>query len=474
LLARAIRSFTAGIPNRREVWAWGMYDLANQSFTLLINTLFFAVYFREVVVQDPQRGVALWGTIFAASMLLVVVASPIVGAIADSRAWKKAFLVITGVICGTLTCALGFTGPGLVIVAIALYIPANFCYNIGENFLASFLPQIATSSNMGRISAIGWTMGYIGALLLLLCSVAMMFLFGWQTVAQWWPFFLFAGIWFLIFMIPTLLFLHEKANPDPAAARHNILRLAHRRIRDTVTHARRYRHLVRFFSAFFLYGMGVQTVIVFAGIIIREDFNFDPLRLVIFVLQLTVTAGAAAIFTSRYQDHLGHRRTIVIFLVVWIVSALGLTLMTLMGPEQMRQNEWLFWVLANGVGLGLGGIGTASRALVGVFTPAHKTAEFFGLWGMVFKSAGVIGPLAFGQFKGLLTGIAPRLATPLPLLLLAGFFAAGLLLLLRVDEREGLRAAREAEEEAGLPPAAMAPASSVPGVLPSSPLPKRE
>jgi MFS transporter, UMF1 family len=468
---RAIGNFFSYIPNKREVWAWGMYDLANQSFTLLINTLFFAVYFREVVVADPQRGISLWGTVFAASMLLVVIASPIVGAIADSRAWKKPFLVITGLICVALTCSFGYLGPGLVLLAIVLYIPANFCYNIGENFLASFLPQIANPRNMGKISAIGWSMGYIGALLLLICALVMMSLFGWQAKENWAPFFVFAGLWFLIFMIPTVLFLHERAVPDPAAARKNVLVLAHRRLVDTVAHARRYGQLVRFFIAFFIYGMGVQTVIAFAAIITRDDFGFNETKLVYFILQLTITAGLGAILTSLYQDRLGHRRTIMIFLGVWALSALGLTIMS-----TFKLPEVVFWILANGVGLGLGGIGTASRALVAVFTPAQKTAEFFGLWGMVYKSAGVVGPLAFGQFKGWLTAINPAIATPLPLLLLTAFFVVGLLLLFRVDEHAGLKAARDAEHDlAILGPTGgslVAPAPVPPGgVLPSSPLP---
>lgn len=448
-----------------------MYDLANQSFTLLINTLLFAIYFQEVVVADARRGVALWGTIFAISMLLVVLASPVVGAIADSRAWKKAFLVGTGIICVILTCGLGLTGPQMILLAALLYIPANFCYNIGENFLASFLPQIANTSNMGKISAFGWTMGYLGALILLLSVVAMMLLLNWGDVLHWWRFFIFAGVWFGIFMIPSVLILRERARPDPEARKRNVLAIAHRRMMDTLRHARQYRQLVRFFAAFFIYGMGVQTVIVFAGIITREDFGFNHTRIVLFVLQLTLTAGMGAIVASIYQDRLGHRRTVTLFLIVWIASALGLTLMTMMGRQWMAANEWLFWVLANGVGFGLGGIGTASRALVGVFTPAHKTAEFFGLWGMVFKSAGVIGPLTFGQIKGWLTGFRPEWATPFPLLLLTAFFAVGLLLLLRVNERDGLLAAREAEREAEALERSAPPPAVPGGILPSTGLP---
>lgn len=155
----------ARLPNGRVVWAWGMYDLANQSFTLIINTLLFSIFFKEVVVgvgtpQSAARGDSLWSITFASSMLVVVVLSPFAGALADARAWRRRFLLGTGLVCVALTCSFAGLGPGMIVLAIALYIPANVAYQLGENFLASFLPSVSTSRNIGRVSGIGWAMGY--------------------------------------------------------------------------------------------------------------------------------------------------------------------------------------------------------------------------------------------------------------------------------------------------------------------------
>ena len=185
----------AGLPNPKEVWAWGMFDLANQSFTLLIITLLFSMYVSRVVVPQPifdepteqqleaitageaqledappdvqdayaksqaaeARGKLVWSLIHGSSMFVVVAVSPVIGAWGDVRARRKLLLMITGVISGTLTCALGLIGPGMIILAATLYIPANICYQVGENFLASFLPDVSSRRTMGRVSATGWT-----------------------------------------------------------------------------------------------------------------------------------------------------------------------------------------------------------------------------------------------------------------------------------------------------------------------------
>lgn len=425
-----------GLPNGREVWAWGMYDLANQSFTLLIITLLFPIYFKNVAVaNDPVAGDRRWAIAVSASLLIVVLVSPIVGAMTDLRGTRKKFLMGTGLGCAALTIAFVTIEPGAWRLAMLLFIAANVLYQLGENFLASFLPIVSTSRNIGRVSAIGWTMGYVGALLLLMFSVAGMMVFGWQSVERWRPLFVFAGVWFLIGMVAPMFVLKE---PPPARAdRRPSLRQAvvqgAASVRRTLTDAARFGELTRFFIAFFVYALGVQTMIAFAAIL-ANDFGFTQTKLVLYVLQLTVTAGAGAILTGFIQDRIGARATVMIFLGVWIVTAAAMTSLTI--PK--NPPTWMLWVVGNGVGFGLGGVGTASRSMVGRFAPRHQTAEFFGLWGMVYKGAGVVGVLSFGLVKASLGGTAS-------LALLTAFFVVGMALMVRVNETRGVRGAKRAE-----------------------------
>ncbi len=415
----------------RQVLVWGLYDLANQSFTLLIITLLFSLYVREVVVEGgDEHGSFVWSLMHGGSLLLVVLLSPPLGALADARGWRKRFLVGTGLLCAVLTCALALVGPGAVLLAALLYIPANLCFQLGENFLASFLPLITSPRQVGRVSAIAWTMGYIGALILLVLTAAGMVIFDLRAVAQWRPFFVFAGLWFLLGLLPAAFWLRDDP-PDADAPG------ALQRLRTTLREARRYRQLGRFLVAFCVYSFGVQVIVGFASII-ASDFGFRQIHLVLFVAQLTVVAGIAAALTSRYQDRIGAKATIAIYLAIWIVSALMLLLIRLVWQGQGPQ--WPLWVTGNLMGLGLGGIGTASRAMVARFTPRHRSAEFFALWGVGYKLAGAVGVLAFG-------GIARAFGQIASLVLLLGFFVLGFILLTRVDERAGLRSARRAQRD---------------------------
>lgn len=420
------------LPNPKEVWAWGMYDLANQSFTLLIITVLFPIYFKTVAVGDPSKGDALWSAGVSASLFIVVLLSPIVGARADSNSSRKKFLMVSGVCCAILTAALALIEPGSGWIGLMIFIPANILYQLGENLLASFLPGLSTTRTIGKISAIGWTMGYIGGLMLLIIVALLAKFAGWGSPAQWRPIFIIAAVWFVLGIIPAGMILkepqsHVKKTDDGVF----------KRLKLTVKHAAEHRELFRFLVAFLVYGFGVQTMIAFAAIL-AGDFGIVGNQLIIFTLQLTITAGATAIFVAKYQDRIGVKTTIIGFLVVWIISCGSMFGVKMMIPNDPPQ--WIFWVIGNGIGIGLGGIGTSSRVIVGMFAPKHRTAEFFGLWGMTYKLAGAIGVLAFGQIKAWV-GDAAALGV------LTTFFAVGLVLMLRVNVLSGIRSARRAERD---------------------------
>lgn len=430
------------LPNKREVWAWGMYDLANQSFTLLITTLFFGIYFKDFVVDDPDRGQLLWGRSFSISALIVVAISPLLGAIADYTALKKEFLVASGLGCVALTCSLSLVQEGQVALAMTLYIAANVCFMTGENFLGAFLPEIATRKTMGRISGIGWTMGYIGALVclplaLLLPGVKEQSPSGFRAV------FLFAGLWFLLNSIPTFLFVKEKTVRRRLPAGANVLTIGFKRNIESALQVRRFSQLAIFLSAFLIYSCAVQTIIVFAGIIAKQYLGQGVtaggteipggVLLIGFVWVLALVSGLGSFLALSIQDTVGHKLTLGTSLVVWILTTLGAAAL----PED-DVSLWYVGAVGVGVGLGLGVVGPSSRAVVGLLAPKQKTAEFFALWGLAYKLAGAIGPALYGM-------VVAYASTSAGMLLQAGLFTIGLAGLLMVDLSRGSDVAEEYE-----------------------------
>lgn len=416
----------ATVDRPREVWAWGMYDLANQSFQLLINTLLFSLFVKGVLASDPARGGSLWANMAAVQLGLTALLTPMLGAMADARGWRREFLLASGFVCAGLTMLLGAAGPGDIALAFAVYVIAATACGVGESFLGAFLPRISTPATVGRVSGIGWTMSYVGALLLLGITWGAIKVMGWTDVGQMRPMFVFAGAWFVAGMIPALLFLRDDghgaaATSDPGGP----VRAALRRLGESIHNMRKYGQLTRFLLIFFVYSAGVQAMIFFLGQI-GDAMGFALPELTLLALVMAISAGCGSATTAWVQDRLGHRRTIIVFLGVWFAGTLAAAL-----TRQFNLPGGLFWGVSAMLGVGLGGTGSASRALVGLLTPSDREGEVFGLWSLATKLSAVAGVLTMGA-----------LGVDAGLFVLAGVFALGGVLMLSVNERAGAEAAR--------------------------------
>lgn len=432
-----LRQPMRGVTDRKSAWSWISFDVANQSFTLIVNTLLFSKYFMEVVLppgtSDPNTK---WSLVFTISMLLTVLASPITGAIADDRGNKKRALLLTGFGCALLTCTLGFIPPQYVFIIVALYIPANFCFNLGENFLASFLPELAPREDFGRLSGFSWACAYFAALVLLVVTVVAMLGLGLEPVERWRPFFVFAGLWFFCFSIPTAIWLRER--PVERSSSGNPIAVGFRRLANTIRDAKKHRDLAFLLVASFFYGIAMQVVIAFASKI-ATDYGFSSQGMVIFVAVITLSGIVGTLATAAWQDRAGHKRTTLGLLVVWLIVCICFAVYT--GAHRAAADptafpKWPLWVLGNFIGFGLGSLGAANRAFVGFLTPENRAAEFFGLWGLVFKLA-AIGTIPFAAARD-------RFGDPVSFGLLAIFVIIGAIFTILVREHSPVKSEESA------------------------------
>ena len=412
-----------------------MYDFANSGYTTVVLTAIYSAYFVGVVARanDADNGAAtlLWTLAMGIANFLVLASAPVVGAIADHRAWKKRFLLVTTVGCVGFTAALGFASPGDIGAAMVLVILASVMFASGENLIASFLPEIARQNDMGRISGYGWTLGYIGGLLVLgLCLLYITWAEGQGlSAAQFVPVTLWitAGA-FALAALPTFLWLRERAVPAPLPPEAGYVAAGFLRVRHTFSEARRFQDLFRFLVTLAVYYCGIYTVIVLAAVYAQQVMGFSTQETIALILVVNITAAAGAFLFSQFQDRLGSVRTLALTLLVWI-AALVLAYVT--------ESRASFWVVANLVGLALGSSQSAGRALVGQFSPPERAAEFFGLWGLAGKLAAIVGPVTYGVITW-----ASRGDHRLALLSTGAFFVAGLVLLLTVNEVRGRAAVR--------------------------------
>ena len=431
-----------GFPQQRQLWSWISFDVANQSFTLIINTLLFSIFFSEVVVRNDAIDDRLWALTYGSSMLLCALFSPIAGAMADERAWKKRSLIITGIVCGVFTCALAFIQPGQVWLAVALYVPANFAFSIGENFLSSFLPGLARQDEMGRVSGFSWAIAYFAALALLIATAGAMLVAKLATPEQWRPFFVFSGLWFLVFIIPTMLWLKEPAIAPTVHTGKNLFTAGFVRIGESIRNIAQFRDLALLLGASLFYGTGMSVVIFFASKLAGE-YGFSQVNLVVFVAVITVSGILGTFLPTLYQDRMGHRRSTLLYLCVWIATSLAFALYAWLAeahgriPGAAPYPTWPLWIIGNLLGFGLGSLGASNRAFVGFLAPPSRAGEVFGLWGLMFKLAAIMTfPFAW---------IKDTVGTPAALLVLAGFLIAGAVITLFINEERGHAAAQEGE-----------------------------
>lgn len=413
---------------RKEIAAWCFYDFANSAFTTIIVTVSFSVYFTQVVAKGHNPEV-WWGRGYAISMILAGLIAPVLGAVSDYSKSRKFFLVLLTLLTVIPTALLFFVGAGDIFLGLSLFIAANLCYNGALAFYDSFLKDVSNPSTMGRISGFGWSLGYLGGLTaLLLVYPLVQGGFGPENQTAYRLSFPATAAFFLVFSLPTFLILKERGEPPKDKSAAILLTIGFKRIARTFREIRRFRELVKFFIAFLIYGDGIHTVFVFAAIFATVELGFSPADIIVFFIVMQVSSGLGAFLFGFVTDRIGPKRTILVTLVIWMV--------VIVWAYGVRTSFEFYWV-GSLAGIAMGSCQSASRTLLGLFTPRARSAEFFGFFSMTGKLAAVFGPLVYGEIAGA-TG-DHRLA----LLSIGGFFLVGFVLLTLVREEEGMRVVHE-------------------------------
>jgi len=422
-------------PSRtREIWSWALYDFANSPFTTLVVTFVYATYFTQAIADDPAHGTALWSRGVTITALVVALCSPVLGALADRGGYRKLFVVLSTLVCAGATALLYRVMPGEVVAALVLFVIANIAYEFGTVFYNAFLPEIADERRIGRVSGLGWGLGYFGGLLALALALVTLV----QPETPWFGFStengenvratnLLVAVWFVVFSVPLFLWVREdKSRVSPAG---RVIRDGWAQLKGTFREISRYRQTVRFLIARLVYNDGLVTVFAFGGIYAAGTFGFTIEQVLVFGIVINVAAGASAIAMGLLDDWIGGKRTIVVSLV-GLIAATALAIAA-------RSEVWL-WVAGILIGIFTGPNQSASRSLMGRFVPKAVENEFFGFFAFSGKLTAFVGPFILGVLTDV-TG-SQRIGVSIVLVL----FIVGLALLLTVDEHEGKAAAKAA------------------------------
>jgi len=415
----------------RAVVSWCFYDWANSAFNTLVITFIYNTYFSLSFTPTSDEGVKLWGRAIAFSAVLIAILSPIAGALADRSGRRKLYLLVSTWLCVAFTAALVFVRPGgaySVAAALTLVVLANVAFEMGVVFYNAYLPELVPESRIGRISGWAWGLGYIGGLAAL--GIALL-----GFVRPEVPWFgiptengfnhratmLLVAVWFFVFSLPMMLWVRTPAARLRDGSVPGI-RGAFIELGRTFRSLGRYRQIIRFLAARLIYNDGLVTIFTFGGVFAGAVFGMALDEVILFGIGLNVAAGLGALVFGVVDDKIGGKRTIMMTLVALTVASA----VAAVAPDR----TWL-WIAGLTVGLFVGPNQSASRSLMGRFVPEHSKTEFFGFFAFSGKATSFLGPLAMAQFTdwfGMRAGVATVTA----------FFIVGGLILLSVDEAEGM------------------------------------
>ena len=430
-------------PTRSQL-DWALYDWANSAFATTVMAGFFPLFFKRYWSAGTEVTTSTFWLGFGNSLasLLIVLLAPLLGAMADTGGTHRRNLGGFALLGVAATAGLCFVGEGDWPVAITVYVVAILGFSGANVFYDSMLPALAAPGERHRVSALGYSLGYLGGGLLFLVNVVMTLqprLFGLADAGQAVRVsFLTVAVWWLAFSLPLLLRtptapatlapgagtkaagaapvpLPASAAGAPLTAR---VRLAFRQLLVTLRDVRGHRNLWLFLLAYWLYIDGVATIIRMAvdyGVAIGLPAN----SLIVALLLVQFIGFPATLVFGRLGERFGAKPALVAAISVYVAATVAAVFMT---------TALHFYILACTLGLVQGGVQSLSRSMFSRLIPEARAGEYFGFLNMLGKAAAVVGPILVGTVAA--ASGSPRIG----ILSVIVLFVGGLVLLLRVEE----------------------------------------
>ena len=438
---------------------WVLFDWAAQPFYTLILTFLFAPYFANVVVGDAARGQEIWGYAAAVAGIMVGIGSPLFGAVADGggrrKPWVALFsIVLVAALCGLWLAKPGTTGVTLWIVVLC-FILATVAAECASVFINAIMPTLVPPAQIGRLSGLGWGVGYAGGLVSLVLVAGFLVadpatnktLLGLEPLLKLdaasregdrlvGPF---SAAWFLLFVIPFFLFVPDVVRPNTGRAGISPVRALWATLKELPSH----RDMLYFLLGRAIYADGLAAIFTFGGIYGATVFDWQTGDRGLFGIILVLTGVIGAIIGGFLDDKIGSKRLILGALVILIAGAIGILSVTRtsvlfafdVAPKAAgagifsSAGERVFLAFAMLVGLVAAPVQAASRSLLTHLAPPDRMTQFFGLFAFSGKVTAFMAPFLIA----LVTRISG--SQRIGMAVIVAFLIAGILLLLPVRVR---------------------------------------
>ncbi len=407
----------------KKAWSWAFYDWANSGFATTVMAGFFPIFFKSYWAGDldPAQSTFAIGSINSLVGLIIAISAPVLGALADVGRIKKRFLFAFALVGILSTGYLFFIPESSWKLAIIFYALGVIGFSGGNIFYDALIIGVSKPEERNWISALGFSLGYLGGGLLFLLNVLMYIKPAWFGLsspieAVLWSF-LSVAIWWFIFSFPIFLNVKEE-NLEKKVGRSSVVRMAFSNLYKTSRSIKKYKSAVIFLIAYFLYMDGVDTIIRMATSY-GSDIGLTATSMIGALLLTQFIGFPATLVFGLYADKFGYKLS----LTFGIVTYIGVVLFSSQIDSALD-----FYIVASVIGLVQGGVQAISRSYFSNLIPPEKAAEFFGFYNFIGKSSVILGPF-------MVSGIALLTGNPgygiLSLLIL---FIPGLILLWRVPD----------------------------------------
>ena len=396
--------------NARQIISWSFYDFANQPYTTLIISFIYSAFFVNYIAPNEQDGTFLWANTISITAICVALISPILGAFADNSGYRKFFLIFFTIICSIFTALLYIPNSGDVYLALLFVIISNIAFEMGTVFCNSYLKDLSTNQNVGKISGFAWGLGFVGGLLALFFVFIFFDLNKPEDVKL---INIFVGLWFLIFSMPTFFFLKDRKRQK--ISKENIF-LSFQSLSQTFKEVYKYKRILNFLVARLFYNDGLVTIFALGGIYAIGTLDFSMQEVLILGIVLNVFAAIGSFLFGYLEDNIGVEKVINISLIILVFS----TMLAFIAPWTTFPKE-VFWLAGVLIGTMVGPNQSCSRSYMSQLTPDNKKNEFFGFFALTGKATSFLGPLLFGL-------IAKFHSQQYALLSIVVFFIIGLIL----------------------------------------------
>lgn len=383
---------------KKSIFAWCLYDWANSAFSTVIITFVFSVFFTRGMIGDETHGSAMWSYAIAISGVFIAILGPLFGAVADHSGARKRWVFWLSMMCIVPSAMLWYAqpvaDPANILFTLACVVIANIGYELSSVFYNAMLTHIAPKHLIGRISGWGWGIGYLGGIGALIIA-----LYGLVGVGEAEPWFNVTGqdsanlratgpltaVWFLVFMIPLLIWTHDTERVPMKMG--EAIKLGGRQLIQSLREVKDHKNLAQFLVASAIYRDGLNTLFTVGGIYAAGVYQMDLVEILQFAIGLNVAAGVGAFLFAGLDDKIGSRPTVLLSLIGLIVVG-AIVLFT--------KDKNMFMLLSMGLGLFMGPVQAASRTLAGRLAPHGMITQTYGLYAFTGKSVSFLGPLMYG------------------------------------------------------------------------------